>query len=428
MQSLALLLVVTPLVIGLRLQMPDEVYKGPDDHAPASMDLASTSGDTFDRENMDFNQFDDYAGIFSKEQEQRLDALQQEYWQMDKIRDNQGLFKALEGSEAIYFVYTKRWAAVQVRAGEVVGILKTAGFNAKEMACNKFCALEAKDLETAIVVHSKFTCSCDNEEVDAKTVSPTFPTGKVSKKGALRIFDPIDAPQLQNLTDILSLNMGVFSGSNDLTDQFNKIREKSAVTLPHHHSNFQNIRHESSLNGKIRIVQAGDFTNDKITRGLTSCLNAKLDAETLARVDPVAQLLKHVNCTEKTQGPSHRGHCYAQKLAQFDIAIVWVQPGMSMPRKPALIKPPQRLANALSVGIPAVAHSQYSGHHDAAAFGRDAVHLVDDEQQMCDRVVQLVTDRTLYNKAAEQALEVAEKYSPAAIGKQTAEAFKYFKK
>lgn len=424
MRSLALLIVVTPLVTGLRLQMPDEVYKGD------NMELASMSGDTFNSDNLDFNRFDDYAGIFSIEEEKRLQARQDEYWQMEN-RDNQGLFKSLKGNPTgmIYFVYTRYWSSCKIRAGEAMEVVKTAGFNAKQIPCDKFCALPAEDVSTATVIHVKFICACEDEDVKSMTSSPTFPA-KVSEKGAIRIYDPVDAPQLANLTDCSNLKMGILTGTNDLRDAFNKMRPQSAFTLPHHHSNFQHIRHQSSLNQKLRIVQAGDASNYRISRVLETCLRATLDKEALERVDPWAQLLKTVNCTEKTEGPSHRGHCYAQKLAQFDIAIVWEQGYKNMsadPRNPALIKPPQRLANALSVGIPAVAHTSYSGHHDAAAFGQDAVHLVANEQEMCDRIVQLITDRTLYKKAAEQALEVAEKYSPIAVGSQYAEAFKYFK-
>jgi len=99
-------------------------------------------------------------------------------------------------------------------------------------------------------------------------------------------------------------------------------------------------------------------------------------------------------------------------MSQFDFGIVWRQAESADDFKQ---KPPQRLVNMLSVGIPVVADGRYAGHHDVAAMGRNFMSLAKNDDELCPALVHMIRNRNAFN--VEEGVRVAEHYSPWSIAR-----------
>jgi len=335
-----------------------------------------------------------------------LDRLQHAYDRDRKEHD----FLREKRNYSIALVYQNNRGSKLVRADEASYILRARGVDAVSIHCKTFCQMPEAE-RSQFVIHVKTPCRACKARDDGSQ---------------LYVHDTVDdgraAPEMK-----------VFTGSSAFRDELNMKRgQGSAILVPHHHSNFQNHRirvlEPSSPKPEIlSIVFAKDGVNHAIRDRLAQCLKNTLDETSLARVDPVAKGLQDVECDKtKVQGPSTRGDCYAMKLAQFDIGIAW-RPFEDMDEGSLHVRPPQRLANALAVGLPVVADSSFSSHRDAGAYGLNAVQLAANEEEMCNRVAKLVSDHSFRREASEEALTVAEKYySPAAIADQYVNALEHF--
>lgn len=352
-----------------------------------------------------FNDPSDYAGVFADGEESILYDLQRAF--DNEHKEKEFLEETMKYS--VTLVYANRWGSALVRADEASYILRARGVDASSLHCETFCKIpQAK--RSPFVVHVKQVCHrC-----------------KVREDGSqLYIHDPVDVESAAS-------DMKIFTGSSKYRDELNMRRQDSAILLPHHHSNFQNRRiRDFDLSSPkpeiLSMVFAGDDLDLGIRDRLAQCLKNILDETSLANVDPFAKILRDVECDKtQVQGPSFRGDCFAMKLAQFDIGIVW-RPSINISASLLKVKPPQRLANTLAVGLPVVADSSFASHRDAGAYVHHAIQLAASEKEMCNQVGKLVSDHSLRRKASEEALTVAEKYySPGAIADQYINAFQHF--
>merc|ERR1719159_1991017 len=98
------------------------------------------------------------------------------------------------------------------------------------------------------------------------------------------------------------------------------------MVMPHHHSNFHKRMHvEKRRHEPLTIGMCGQVNDHQLPGHLKGCLQTKL-GDNITLVNPMVKGLQEVKCdTGNLQGPSVRGDCFAEKLAQFDIAIVWTQ-------------------------------------------------------------------------------------------------------
>jgi len=107
-----------------------------------------------------------------------------------------------------------------------------------------------------------------------------------------------------------------------------------------------------------------------------------------------------------------------------DIGIVWNQ--LSEPSPAELeFKPPQRLVNMLAIGLPVVAYAGYNGVQDVA-LGSELVVLAKDQGELCEAVVEFCRNSSLRKRASVEALEIAKRYSPEAVGTRYIHAFRFF--
>eukprot|EP00440_Ansanella_granifera_P047854 gb/GFBE01051834.1/.p1 GENE.gb/GFBE01051834.1/~~gb/GFBE01051834.1/.p1 ORF type:complete len:400 (+),score=27.89 gb/GFBE01051834.1/:1-1200(+) len=314
-----------------------------------------------------------------------------------------------EGAESVVFLkeHGEPWGSEIVRADEMAYNINQVGEpgSASSMKCLDFCE-EPKSANVA--VHVKWLCEC----------ALSLGVGK-------HFFDPVDrfcAPGWDELLGNYHILLRGSGSSNEeplpvtavlsQTSYMKQALSSRAVTatevVPHHHSNYQNRRKAArSSNDGLRIGFAGDWpAGDGDPQALQKCL----DSKGLRQHQVVT--MKDIPCdVNTTVGPSHRGDCFAMKLATLDIGVVWTSEREDS--GPALQnKPSQRLVNMLAVGVPAIAHDGFAAHHDVLGADPGYPALAKDVESLCQNVVQLIQDENLRNTASSKALEIAAHYSP----------------
>eukprot|EP00746_Dinoflagellata_sp_MGD_P159534 gnl/MRDRNA2_/MRDRNA2_86721_c6_seq28.p2 gnl/MRDRNA2_/MRDRNA2_86721_c6~~gnl/MRDRNA2_/MRDRNA2_86721_c6_seq28.p2 ORF type:complete len:400 (+),score=82.02 gnl/MRDRNA2_/MRDRNA2_86721_c6_seq28:2046-3245(+) len=350
-----------------------------------------------------------FKNIFTPTEESAFQKLEQA--RIIKSRDT-NFGKIQNATQSVAFVWTMHWGTAMVRGDEASEILLRQGTNAKSMKCESFCEMA---IPVDIVVHVKFECECAH------------------KLGNLHVFDPIDnhiTKDHEHMKEIMG-RYYVFAGTSSMLTDFNNIKADTAMLLPHHHSNFHTRVHVEKSNAPITVGIVGDedltklwtvANNKKLIEQLTTCLATKLDAKDM----PFLKRMSKMQCdTDDIKGPSVRGDCFAQKLVQLDIAIVWHQAEEGWPY--LAYKPPQRLVNALAVGIPAVAYKEYAGFQEVRAMAPKAVSLASTQDEVCQEITKLIQNRDMRVEGGLQALEAAAKFSPVSIGKLYLSSFAYFK-
>eukprot|EP00746_Dinoflagellata_sp_MGD_P105129 gnl/MRDRNA2_/MRDRNA2_43709_c0_seq1.p1 gnl/MRDRNA2_/MRDRNA2_43709_c0~~gnl/MRDRNA2_/MRDRNA2_43709_c0_seq1.p1 ORF type:complete len:411 (-),score=74.31 gnl/MRDRNA2_/MRDRNA2_43709_c0_seq1:35-1267(-) len=384
----------------------------------SSLRLTSTSSWEAGMESEDY--WGEFRDVFTPEEESALRLL-------EKKHEHVNAGKKLNETKSVAFVWKEPWGSKIVRGDEASVILLEHGTYAKSIKCDDFCAT-AEPMD--VIVHVKYECPC------------------ARNLGNLHIWDPIDNHEIdwQEKKEVKALleKYYIFAGTSKMEKSINDITGGSAMILPHHHSNFHQKLHAEQWNvfdnQIITIGMAGDPTDfhaigkeKEIVKDLEQCVKHALQFKKKVKsgfkvphVKPVVKRMKEVQCdTSKLQPPSVRGDCYAEKMSQFDIAVVWDQhePHWSYLK----IKPPQRLINALAVGIPAVAYREYDGHKDVRAMAPKAVRLASTQSELCDEVAELVANHAKRGEAGKQALNVAKKFSPDAIGQRYLSSFSNFK-
>jgi len=360
--------------------------------------------------NLDDMEDMDYSDVFTKHEEKNLKNLES----ILSLYEPSSFFQSDEEKVAdeklkIVFVRDRQWDSTIPRGDEMSKILTKMGHESKMMNCGKFCVEVNKTQEHVdVLVHIKVRCKCGYNYAGSN------------------IYDPID--NMEKYGDILSDWTKVFSGTDAMRDNLNKGNKDFSLTMPHHHSNFQNRRHQEKPAGKPLLIGIAGHPNVNLTNNLATCLKSALGFS-VNKVDPVMKSLGELDCDMSlVSGMSVRGDCFAMKLAQLDIGVVWSQ---SAKKEVQLRKPPQRLVNLLAAGVPAIAHTDMAGHHDAKAiedtYGGTSVNMVSNEAEMCTKIANLVMDDEARKKAAADALKVAEEYSAESIGKKYLEAFEHWK-
>eukprot|EP00928_Gymnodinium_smaydae_P045058 TRINITY_DN3007_c0_g1_i5.p1 TRINITY_DN3007_c0_g1~~TRINITY_DN3007_c0_g1_i5.p1 ORF type:complete len:223 (+),score=30.87 TRINITY_DN3007_c0_g1_i5:607-1275(+) len=199
-----------------------------------------------------------------------------------------------------------------------------------------------------------------------------------------------------------------------------------AFVVPHHHSNFHD-RHRSQTLVSTSTTSTGQEEKDvEIRIGLAGhlavnnlfpkpCNNCGYEA--------VNDLATKGCSSENRLEPSPNGDCYASIFQRFDLAVAWAQEGASSPDDAKSIdNSAQRLLNFFSVGVPTIGHSNYASFREAVD-GHSVLATVNSDASLVERLRELALNPGEYEKASKEALQIADLYSPAAIGRTYREVF-----
>ncbi|CAE8616672.1 unnamed protein product [Polarella glacialis] len=353
--------------------------------------------------------YDIAADVFAEEEEQQLRFLERSntYHQTSQPRD-------------IVFLKDNFLGSASARADEASTICAGLGYGAISVFCSSFCEMSSNTNNNTNNTNNTNNNTDNNSNTNNQTkllfVHVKDPCECALQRPGKHVFDPIDNPLSYDSMVKASASKywdGVLVGTSAMVSEVSKHAaalqsSTKAFLLPHHHSNFHARRHSKSSKEQVVIGLIGD-DSDELTGPLTTCMsNLGADNFTVKTLSQVPVEILNL------LGPSVRGDFFATKLSSFDIGIVWTQKtvGPDMWER----KPPQRLVNALSVGIPVVAYAGYAGHQDVAALGHKFMQLAASSDELCTVLVQLIQDHSSTNTTA--GIHIAEAYySPMHIGK-----------
>merc|ERR1712217_876784 len=119
--------------------------------------------------------------------------------------------------------------------------------------------------------------------------------------------------------------------------------------------------------------------------------------------------------------PCIEGDCFALAQSHFHVIVVWFQPEdeqkAASPEMAFLENSNNRLVNALSLGIPVIAHRNFSSYEET--FKKHDKHvsqgLVYNEKEMMEELHKLM-DRSHWEASAREAVTVAARYNPSEVG------------
>ncbi|CAK0873198.1 unnamed protein product [Prorocentrum cordatum] len=282
-------------------------------------------------------------------------------------------------------------------------------------------------LRADLVVHVKIECRCDAGHLGIGMRHVYEPVDGLIKFGGLEAFLSGKAGPNKHLTMGACIDgradgrcfSAYIVASKEMKRRADAVLGTSpskAFVIPHHHSNFHDRVRDAGLPPST-VALAGKYKNNALVKNLSSFLRQQ------GLRDITVRYLREIKCKDGAAlPPSETGDCFAQALKTVSVGIAWWQPGdpdktgdPGIERVALVENSAQRLLNFLAVGVPAVAFAGYEAMQDALE-GAHHLGAAADEPSLQLRVLGLLRDPAAMDEARREALEIARRFAPGAVG------------